>query len=257
MQDEGLWRLGFFLSTLLLILSWESLRPAAAQERSRWPHHLALSLLNTLLLRLLFPASALGFASLAAEQGWGLFTAAAHQLPPIISIGLSIVLLDLALYAQHRALHRWPLLWRLHRVHHGDRHLDASTALRFHPVEMTLSMAWKSVVIIALGAPLEAVLIFEILLSSCALFNHGNVRLPYVIEQPLRLLLITPSLHHIHHRQLRQHCDSNYGFCLSCWDRLFASFSEQAPPGPLGQADISTADSQRLDKLLAEPFIKR
>ncbi len=197
----------------------------------RWRGNLLLVLIDTLLVRLLIP---LGAAGIAARQQWGLL----HQwnLPPLIAIVLAVVALDLVIYWQHRLFHRIPLLWRLHRVHHADIRLDVSSALRFHPLEILLSMGIKIAAVIAIGADPLAVVAFEAILNGMAMFNHGNLRLPQAIERPLRWLLVTPDMHRIHHSTIAEEFNRNFGFNLSCWDRLFASYRDQPREGQLRMA---------------------
>ncbi|RMH50584.1 MAG: sterol desaturase family protein [Zetaproteobacteria bacterium] len=194
-------------------------------RRVRWPGNFALLALDVLLLRLLFPLGAAGFAAL---WPWGLL----HMvpLPGWLAGLLAVVLLDLVIYWQHRLFHRLPLLWRLHRVHHTDPRLDVSSALRFHPLEILLSMAIKVAAIALIGAGATAVLCFEVLLNGMAMFNHGNIALPGRIERSLRRWLVTPDMHRIHHSVVAGEYNSNFGFNLSCWDRLFGSY-RAAPRG--------------------------
>jgi sterol desaturase/sphingolipid hydroxylase (fatty acid hydroxylase superfamily) len=169
-----------------------------------------------------------------------------------------VLLLDLLIYFQHRVFHAVPFLWRLHRVHHADPELDASSGLRFHPVEILLSMAIKMAAVVALGAPAEAVLVFEVLLNATSLFNHANLALPAWLDGALRLVLVTPDMHRVHHSEVREETDSDFGFCLSCWDRLFGTYRAEPAAGRLGMVigvvEFRADQEQRLDRLLAQPF---
>jgi sterol desaturase/sphingolipid hydroxylase (fatty acid hydroxylase superfamily) len=206
----------------------------------RWPANWGLILLDSLLVRLIFPIGGVGLALLAADKGWGLFglagwTGAGAGLWSGLAAGLiTFVMLDLAVWFQHLASHKVPLFWRIHRVHHADSEVDATTALRFHPVEILLSFVWKGAVIVALGGPVEAVLIFEIVLNASAVFSHANVRIPDRLDRLLRLAIVTPDMHRIHHSIIHRETDSNYGFYLSVWDRLFGTYTQDPEKGHLG-----------------------
>ncbi|MDX8126862.1 sterol desaturase family protein [Methylomonas sp. OY6] len=226
---EALLRFGVFIGMLSLMAIWEALSPArhlSSPRRQRWSINLGLAALNAGVMRLSIGAAAWLAANWAIEQQLGLF----NNLPvPVwLNILLSLLLLDLAIYAQHVAAHRWQWFWRLHQVHHSDLDFDATTAVRFHPLEIMLSMAYKVLLVITLGAEPLAVITFEIILNGCALFNHGNVSLPPPAEQILRYLLVTPDMHRIHHSARQQETDSNYGFSLSCWDRLFKTYCHRS-----------------------------
>jgi len=228
-------RLGFFLGTFLLIALWEVIAPRRALTVSkavRWFNNLGLVALNTVILRLLFPAAAVGVAVFAATQGWGVLNYI--QLPTLIKILLAIIALDLIIYLQHVLVHAIPSLWRLHRVHHADLDYDVTTGARFHPIEIILSMLIKFATIIALGPPVVAVIIFEVILNSMAMFNHGNIRLPEKLDRVLRWLVVTPDMHRVHHSVEDNEANSNYGFNLSIWDRLFGTYIDQPRDGHLG-----------------------
>jgi len=219
-------RLGAFLGLFGLVAVWEWMRPCRARLFSRlirWSNHLLLVVLNSVLLRLLFPAAAVGMAAWVQQQGWGLFNQVSLSI--WLTVSVSVVLLDLAIYWQHRVFHQVPILWRLHRVHHADPDFDLTTALRFHPIEILLSMLIKLAVIVLLGPPLVAVLLFEVILNGMAMFNHANASLPQWLEWPVRRLLVTPDMHRIHHSTLSAEMHSNFGFNLSIWDRLFSSYT--------------------------------
>lgn len=255
MSPDNALRLLAFVSVLLLMLLLERRWPRRAEtaSRRRWPAHLGLSLANTGVL-LLLPVSAIAASLWAAQAGWGLLCLAG--LPPVLEAVLAWLLLDLAIYAQHRAFHAVPWLWRLHRVHHSDVQLDATTALRFHPLEIALSMLWKALVVILLGAPPAAVMVYEVTLNALALFNHANWRVPG--ERWLQKLLMTPDLHRIHHSVHREETDSNFSNALICWDQLFGSLRSAPRDGhtamQLGLHTFRTAPAQGFSGLLLLPW---
>ncbi len=259
MVTEPVLRLGAFVGVFAVLAAWEALAPrrGRAQDRSRrWPVNLGLSVLNTLVLRIAFPVAAVGAALWAGTRGWGLFNRL--DTPAWLAIGASILVLDLAVYGQHRLSHAAPWLWRVHRLHHIDRDVDVTTAGRFHPVEMVLSMLWKMAVVVALGAPAAAVLAFEILLNAAAMFSHARIALPPAVDRRLRWLLVTPDMHRIHHSIHRDETDSNYGFLLPLWDRLLGSYRDQPRDGQdglvLGVEGQSSPRALSFTGLLLGPF---
>lgn len=259
LANEPIIRLAAFAGVLAVMLLWEQLAPRRAPtagNTTRRLNNLALVGLDTLLVRLLFPILAVGFASEMEQRGIGLFNIIA--LPHWLAVLLAIILLDLAIYWQHRLFHIVPLFWRMHRVHHADPAFDTTTALRFHPLEIMVSMLIKLAVVAALGAPPLAVLLFEVILNATAMFNHGNVSLPPALEQRLRWLLVTPDLHRVHHSSLGCEMNRNFGFNLSLWDRLFASLAAQPRDGhsnmAIGLPDFRAPRAQWLDRLLLQPF---
>ena len=263
LQREALLRLLCFAAVFVVMMLWELRAPRRAlsvPKAQRWTHNLGLLLLNSLALRLLFPAAAVGIAWSAARLDWGLFN---HlSLPYWVEVLLAVLLLDLAIYLQHWCMHRVPLLWRLHRVHHADLDIDLTTGSRFHTLEILLSMGIKWAVIFLLGPALLAVLIFEVVLSGMAMFNHSNVALPAGADRVLRRLLVTPDMHRVHHSVLRRETDSNYGFNLSIWDRLFGTYVAQPQLGHTGMSIGLTEyrDARRTNRLpgmLALPFGKK
>jgi len=226
---ELLVRLGAFVGVLAAMAAWEVLAPRRARlhpRRVRWAGNLGLVALNMLAVRLAFPVAAVGFAALAAERGWGLLNA--FDVPFWIAFGLSLLALDLAIYLQHVMFHAVPFLWRLHRVHHADPDFDVTTGARFHPVEILLSMLLKFAAIALIGAPAAAVLAFEVLLNACAMFNHGNVAIPGAVDRALRRVIVTPDMHRVHHSIEMAETNSNYGFNLAWWDRLFGTYRAEA-----------------------------
>lgn len=258
-RDPAALRMAIFLGVFAAMATWEALRPLRHSNLPRWlrwSNNLALLLAGNLLLRLVFPMTAAGFAAWVQGQGWGLLNQVTW--PDWAELTLALIVLDLAIYWQHRLFHVVPPLWRLHRVHHADTEFDVTTALRFHPLEIALSMLIKFAVIAALGASPLAVLTFEIVLNAAAMFNHGNVALPGWLERPLRLLIVTPDMHRIHHSTLMHEANSNYGFNLSCWDRLFASHtpapSRPQEAMPIGLNQRRSRREAWLDRLLIQPF---
>lgn len=218
-------RLYIFLGLVAVLSVAEFLLPIYKDRQhlaARWASNFGLSFFSTLLMRIAFPFAAAGFASLVAEQGYGLFNW--WHFNDYFALIISVLLLDMAIYWQHVLSHKWPLLWRLHKVHHSDAQMDVSTAVRFHPFEIMFSMLYKFVFILLIGPPYMAVILFEIILSSGALFNHSNIRIPKGLDRLLQLLIVTPNMHRIHHSDERQETDSNYGFSISIWDRVFGSY---------------------------------
>ena len=231
-QHEKTIRMGFFIGMLALMGLWEVIAPRRALTVSktvRWVNNLALVLLNSLILRLIFPAAAVGVAAFASEQGWGLLNY--YSVPFSVAVMLSIVLMDMVIYLQHVMVHAVPALWRLHRVHHADPDFDVTTGARFHPLEILLSMLIKFATIAVLGPPVVAVIVFEVLLNATAMFNHSNVRLNPVIDKFLRLIVVTPDMHRVHHSVEDDEANSNFGFNLPWWDRLFGTYREQPRGG--------------------------
>ncbi len=254
-------RLGFFFGVFALMAAWEILAPCRAlsvSKPARWANNLGLMLLNTVLLRVLFPAAAVGMAAYANEQGWGLFNRL--DAPYWLAVMVSVIALDFVIYLQHVMVHAVPVLWRLHRVHHADLDYDVTTGTRFHPIEIILSMLIKFVTIAVLGPPVLAVLIFEVLLNATAMFNHGNVRIPRPIDRVLRWFVVTPDMHRVHHSVEDDEANSNFGFNLPWWDRLFGTYRDQPRAGHQGMAIgihryRNPRQVDRLPGMLALPFI--
>jgi sterol desaturase/sphingolipid hydroxylase (fatty acid hydroxylase superfamily) len=260
LQRESAIRLGCFLAILLLMALWEWRRPrrslSLARSR-RWPANLGMVIVDSLILRWLLPILAVGAAIEAQHHGWGLFNQL--ETPFWFACIVSLLLLDLVIYAQHVVFHKVPLLWRLHRVHHSDTNIDVTTALRFHPFEIVLSMLLKIVVVVLLGAPAVAVLLFEVILNATAMFNHSNVQLPAGLESWLRLVIVTPDMHRVHHSVHRDETDSNFGFNLPWWDHLFGTYRAQPRDGHTGMTiGLNIFRDRRsvgLHWLLLQPFI--
>jgi sterol desaturase/sphingolipid hydroxylase (fatty acid hydroxylase superfamily) len=225
-------RLASFLGVFALMALWEMHCPRRSRStarRVRWTGNLGLVVLNSLLLRLIFPAAAVGAAAFAAAHGWGLLARAHLSAGP--AVVLAVIALDLTIYLQHVMLHAVPMLWRLHRVHHADLDFDVTTGVRFHPCEILLSLLIKLAAIVLLGAPVVSVVIFEVLLNATSMFNHGNVRLAAAPDRLLRWLIVTPDMHRVHHSAEEDETNSNFGFNLPWWDRLFGTYRPQPRAG--------------------------
>jgi sterol desaturase/sphingolipid hydroxylase (fatty acid hydroxylase superfamily) len=251
-------RLVVFLGVLVAMALWEVAAPRRRQEIPRvirWTNNLGLVVIDTIALRLSFPILAVGLAALAQDRGWGLFNIIA--VPGWAAILISIIVLDLVIYLQHVMFHAVPALWRLHRMHHADLEFDVTTGLRFHPVEILLSMGIKLAVVLALGPPAVAVLIFEVLLNATAMFNHSNVRLPTFADRILRLIVVTPDMHRVHHSTLPEETNSNFGFNLPWWDRLLGTYKAQPKAGhegmSIGIEQFRTTRDLWLDRMLVQP----
>ena len=261
LDNEQSIRLGFFLGILGIMALWEIFAPKRALKVSkllRWSNNLGLVFFNSFIVRLLFPAAAVGVASFAAEHGWGLLHL--YQVPLLPATIIAIIAMDLIIYLQHVLVHAVPVLWRLHRVHHADLDYDVTTGARFHTIEIILSMLIKFATIVVLGPPVVAVIIFEVILNGMAMFNHGNVGLPRGLDQWLRFFIVTPDMHRIHHSTEDDETNSNFGFNLSWWDRLFGTYREQ-PRGGHQQMHIGIhgfTDSKQtnwISGMLAMPFM--
>jgi sterol desaturase/sphingolipid hydroxylase (fatty acid hydroxylase superfamily) len=256
---EPLIRLSIFAGVFVAMAMWELFmprRPQAIGRNWRWPNNLGVLAVDVLLVRVLLPATAVGLALVAEAHGFGLFNMIA--LPMWVTIPVSIVLLDLAIYLQHVLFHAVPALWRLHRMHHADLEVDVTTGLRFHPIEILLSTGIKLAVVTALGTPAVAVLIFEVLLNATSMFNHSNVRVPAEIDRILRWFVVTPDMHRVHHSILRRETNSNFGFNLPWWDRLLGTYRAQPAAGhdgmTIGIEQFRDARELGLDRMLLQPF---
>ncbi|MCG6868661.1 MAG: sterol desaturase family protein [Gammaproteobacteria bacterium] len=254
-------RLGFFFGIFALMALWEIIAPRRARTVSkaiRWTSNIGIVFLNSVILRLVFPAAAVGMALFASREGWGVFNYI--DAPYWIEILVSVVFLDFTTYLQHVMVHAVPVLWRLHRVHHADLDFDVTTGARFHPVEILLSMLIRFATITVLGPPVAAVVIFEVLLNATSLFNHANVRLPLALDRVLRLFVVTPDMHRVHHSVEDDETNSNFGFNLPWWDHMFGTYRDQPRAGHTGMTiGINTfRDTHRCNRLtgmLALPFI--
>ncbi|MCW8944309.1 MAG: sterol desaturase family protein [Sedimenticola sp.] len=235
LSNEIVIRLSFFFGILLIVALWEIKSPRRGLTQPklmRWVHNLGLVFLNSLVLRVLFPAAAVGVALFAQEHHWGLFNY--YQPSTLLAVIVSVILMDAVIYLQHVMVHSVPLLWRLHRVHHADMDYDVTTGARFHPIEIVLSMLIKFATILLLGPPVVAVVIFEVLLNATAMFNHGNLKLPFGVDRVLRLFVVTPDMHRVHHSVDDDETNSNFGFNLPWWDRLFGTYKAQPRAGHEG-----------------------
>jgi sterol desaturase/sphingolipid hydroxylase (fatty acid hydroxylase superfamily) len=259
LNAEPTLRLAAFLGILVTMALWEAAAPRRRRDIprvTRWTNNIALVVLDTAILRLTFPILAVGLAVMAKEQGWGLFNI--FDVPIWVSIVASMLLLDLAIYLQHVMFHAVPGLWRLHRMHHADLDFDATTGLRFHPIEILISMGVKLAVVAALGPPAVAVLLFEVLLNATALFNHANINLPRRLDRVLRLVVVTPDMHRVHHSVDPRETNSNYGFNLPWWDRLLGTYVAQPAKGhkgmEIGIEQFRTRRDLWLDRMLIQPL---
>jgi len=256
---EGIERFTIFAVVLLVMMVWELIAPRRQLTQSRWRRwsaNFGLSLLSMIIMRVTIASAALLAAVFASEQHWGLLNLI--ELPTWLTLALGIVLLDLAIYGQHRASHKWSWLWRLHKVHHTDLDFDVTTAIRFHPIEIILSMCYKVILTLIIGVNPFAVIAFEIILSSCALFNHSNIKLPLALDRIVRLILVTPDMHRVHHSIIQVETDSNYGFSISIWDRIFHSYIDQPKRGhnnmTFGLAHYQHVQDVTMPRLLLMPF---
>ncbi len=235
LEHEAAIRLGFFLGIFALMALWEVRAPRRALSVSRsqrWTSNIGLVVLNSILLRLVFPAAAVGMAAIAEARGWGVLNAVG--LPLWLAVPVAVIVLDFVIWLQHVMFHAVPALWRLHRVHHADLDYDLTTGARFHPIEILLSMVIKFAAIMVLGPPVVAVILFEVILNGMAMFNHGNVGLPAGLDRVLRWLVVTPDMHRVHHSVEDDETNSNFGFNLSWWDRLLGTYRDQPRAGHAG-----------------------
>jgi sterol desaturase/sphingolipid hydroxylase (fatty acid hydroxylase superfamily) len=262
MSSEVLIRLSAFIGCFTLLALAERLvprrRPTVAL-RKRWSGNLGLVAVDTILLRTVPPITAVGVAALTHARGWG-FLETVGPLPIWLSVVVSVAWLDLAIYFQHRLFHAVPVLWRLHRVHHTDLELDVTTGVRFHPVEMLLSVGFKAGAVAVLGPPVVAVVLFEVVLNAGSLFSHANLRLPAAVDRPLRAVLVTPDMHRVHHSADPTETNTNFGFTLSWWDRLFGTYRSQPKWGhdglTIGVEGFAGHAVLSLYRLLIQPLLK-
>ncbi|MBA4165122.1 MAG: sterol desaturase [Erythrobacter sp.] len=259
LANEPMIRMGFFIGVLLAMGLWEAAAPRRVREIPRlvrWTNNLAIVVIDTLLVRVAFPVVAVGLALIAQERGWGLFNV--FEVPSCAAFVVSLLALDLAIYLQHVMFHAVPAFWRLHRLHHADLEFDVTTGLRFHPVEILLSMAIKLAVVLALGPPAVAVLVFEVLLNATAMFNHSNVRIPAGFDRMLRLIVVTPDMHRVHHSIHPSETNSNFGFNSPWWDRLLGTYRAQPRDGhdgmTIGIEQFRTHRELWLDRMLVQPL---
>ena len=259
-RNESAVRLSVFMVLFAVLAAFELRHPArqpGGRQSVRWAANLGLAFLGAFFIRFAFPAAAVGFGAFAQAHGLGMLRL--WNPDPTVAIVASIVMLDLAIYFQHIVFHFVPALWRFHRVHHADTEFDVTTAMRFHPIELLMSMAIKGLLICLIGPPVVAIMVFEVLLNASSLFTHANLRLPEKLDRLLRLAIVTPDMHRIHHSIERAETNSNFGFNISVWDRLFGTYRREAKLDqasmPLGVGELR--DPRRaagLVGMLALPF---
>lgn len=261
MQDEMTIRLSFFGGVFLLVALWELLAPRRRlldSKGRRWLTNLSLVAVNAAAARVLLPLLPATLAILLTEKGWGLLNVL--SLPGWLKIAFALIFLDLIIYLQHVLFHYQPLLWRLHRMHHTDLDIDVTTGNRFHPFEIIISMLIKLAAVAIIGAPAVAVISFEIILNAAAQFNHGNIKIPLQIDRWLRLLLVTPDMHRVHHSVIVRETNSNFGFNVPFWDRLFGTYCPEPRDGHLGMTiglkEFREPTELSLVRLLVQPFKK-
>ncbi len=262
MLENNALRFGIFIAVLLVMAAAEAMfaKKRRQQKRGqRWLTNLGLTTSNIVVLKLLGPITAVAAAYLALDTSWGLLSLSPVPLPYYLELILGIALLDLAIYFQHVCSHKIPLLWRFHKVHHADRDIDVTTGIRFHPIEALLSMIYKCGVILLLGPVTLSVILFEIILNASAMFNHANVRLPKNVDKVLRTVIVTPDSHRVHHSEIQAETDSNYGFFLSVWDRIFKTYTAQPSQGHdgmvIGLTEYQTHAPASFAWCLKAPFV--
>ncbi len=258
--NESTIRMAFFVGIFLIVALVELMVPRRAlttSKKTRWFGNIGIVFINTFLLRLLFPAGAVGISVWIGRQGWGIFNLI--QWPFWVEVVLTVIILDFVIYMQHVMFHAVPVLWRLHMMHHADMDYDLTTGTRFHPIEIIISLGIKAVAITVLGAPAVGVIIFEILLNGTAMFNHGNFFVPLGLDRVLRLLVVTPDMHRVHHSVFPNETNSNFGFNLPWWDRLFGTYRSQPTKGheqmTIGLNQFRDPSRLTLPWMLVLPFI--
>ena len=261
-EHEAVLRLSVFAGLFAVLALSEWLRPRrrlVVSKSSRWFTNLAIIVIDSVAVRLIFPAAAVGVALWAASNGYGLFNAV--EAPWWVAGLVSIVLLDFAVWFSHLLSHKVPLFWRFHRMHHSDRDIDVTTAIRFHPIEIIVSMVYKVAWVVLLGAPAWSVIVFEIILNGVAMFNHSNLKLPLALDAIIRRLIVTPDMHRVHHSIIPGETDSNYGFNFPFWDRMFGTYIDQPEQGhdgmTIGLKEWQDERPQRLGWSLSVPFLKQ
>ena len=261
MQEEQSIRLFFFFVILAIVAIWEMRAPRkklTTGKGARWFANLSLVALDTVAVRLLFPMLPVGVSVMALDKGWGLLNLL--TLPPWLAIGIGVIALDFVIYIQHVLFHHLPVLWRLHRMHHTDMDFDVTTGNRFHPVEILLSIGIKLAAVLLIGPPPLAVLLFEVILNGTAMFNHGNIRVPVAVDGWLRLVVVTPDMHRVHHSVIRRETNSNFGFSLPWWDRLCGTYRPQPEEGhegmTIGLKEYRDPAMLTLPRLLLQPFVR-
>lgn len=261
LDNDVLLRLSIFLVVFAVFAIWEIFAPRRRKslpKMMRWVNNVSISVINVLTTRLIIPVTLVFVAGSAESSNIGLLNSV--ELPAWLAIVIAVLLFDLALYTQHIIFHKVHFLWRLHRMHHADLDFDVTTGIRFHPVEILLSLTIKMLMVLAIGAPIIAVLIFEVLLSTTSLFNHANIRIPLAIDKLLRLFLVTPDMHRVHHSVVPNETNSNFGFNLPWWDYIFSTYRAQPKAGHdkmvIGLEYFRDTRELRLDRLLLQPFMK-
>lgn len=260
-DNEAIIRMGFFFSVFFVMALWEVIAPRRALAQSkkvRWLNNLAIAFINTAVVRVIFPTAAVGAALLSEQRGWGIFNA--WGVPEAAGGVLAVLLLDLTIYAQHVFFHKISVFWRLHRMHHTDLDIDVTTGARFHPVEIGLSMGIKMAMVVVLGAPAWSVIAFEVLLNATSMFNHSNVFVKRNIDTVLRMIIVTPDMHRVHHSVIRKETDSNFGFNLPWWDRIFGTYRPQPEKGhtamTIGLENYRDKKWLTLPWMLSVPFLE-
>ncbi len=268
-NHESLVRLSFFIGVIMILIISEAFIPRRALNSDsvllyikRWINNVSLILVSSLLIRIIFPITLASFAIFVQQSEWGLLNhrwVLNYELPNIITLLISLLIFDFIIYWQHRLFHKIPLLWKLHRVHHSDQAFDVTTGIRFHPFEIILSMAIKFLVVFIFGFSASSVITFEILLNALALFSHSNVHLPIRLDRIIRKIIVTPDMHRVHHSDINEEHNSNFGFNISLWDRLFHSYQDQPKLGhknmEIGLKQYQHSDQpKQLSKLLLMPF---
>jgi Sterol desaturase len=257
---ETLVRLGFFAAIFFIVAQSEKIAPRRILLKSkfkRWISNLGMQIIDVALLRLIFPVFPVGVAVICAQKGWGLLNY--YQVIQPLALFIGILALDFVIYLQHRMFHFVPIFWRVHMVHHTDQDIDVTTAVRFHPLEIILSLLIKFTAVAAIGAPPLSVLIFEIILNGASMFNHGNIKIPLSFDHVIRMVLVTPDMHRVHHSVVARETNSNYGFSFSWWDRLLGTYIAQPQEGHdkmrIGLNGYHDNRSLKLSALLAMPFL--
>lgn len=259
LSNEGLIRLSVFAGVLIGMMVLEALMPRRGRELGRnvrWTSNLGIVVIDTVVARLLIPLPPVAAALWASENGVGLLHGI--DLPMTLIVAGSVIFMDLAIYVQHVIFHKVPIFWRLHRMHHADTEIDVTTGIRFHPIEIVLSLMIKIAIVLAFGIPAVAIIIFEVILNASAMFNHANMRLPLGLDRALRLLIVTPDFHRVHHSWHKDETDSNYGFSLTIWDRLFMTYNAQPRDGhdnmTIGLKEFRGEKDRGIIGLLLIPF---
>ncbi|GAM08258.1 C-5 sterol desaturase [Geobacter sp. OR-1] len=259
--DEQTIRLAFFLGTLIVVAFWEFIAPRRVLNDSkarRWFTNLSLVLLDTVAIRLLLPILPVGVAATAQVHGWGILNNV--TLPIWLKIILAVLILDCVIYLQHLLFHFLPTLWRLHRMHHTDLDIDVTTGNRFHPIEIVISFGIKMAAVTLIGPPVAAVIVFEVVLNATSQFNHGNIRIAETVDRWLRLVVVTPDMHRVHHSVIPRETNSNFGFNFPWWDRLFGTYRPQPELGHIGMSiglkEYRDPAQLTLLRLLVQPFMR-